>query len=373
VGRLLGIMEAALILMAGTAEQSPVVTLAERLGRRWPSIARARDESVVRQQQLQDLFRSEQSADTSVVVFGSIARKEVTKSSDVDWILLIDGQSVPEHKDQERNTERILCEAGFVRPGGSGVFGRMVGSHELVHNIGGEDDLNSNTTRRVLLLLEALAIGSSEAFQRVRRQILTRYIADDRGLVHSAAPVRIPRFLLNDLTRYWRTVTVDFVYKQRAGNDEKWALRNAKLRMSRKLVFAAGLLRCFLCHLDPEADEARAGLRSENPDIGPLTEYLENQLLLTPLELLAKSCLLLEVRPETATSIFDAYDQFLALLDNESKRRDLSAATEPGALRSSAVWDEVREVSRPFHTGLVKLFLSDGGPLSELTKEYGVF
>jgi hypothetical protein len=31
----------------------------------------------------------------------------------------------------------------------------MIGSHDIVHEIGGEDDTNSNTTRRVLLLLES--------------------------------------------------------------------------------------------------------------------------------------------------------------------------------------------------------------------------
>jgi len=89
------------------------------------------------------------SPDTSIVVFGSVARQEFTSSSDLDWILLIDGQSIPEHKEQERNVERALVAKEFIEPGKSGAFGKMIGSHGLIHNIGGEDDLNSNTTRRV--------------------------------------------------------------------------------------------------------------------------------------------------------------------------------------------------------------------------------
>jgi hypothetical protein len=180
----------------------------------------------------------------------------------------------------------------------------MVGSHDLVHNIGGEDDLNSNTTRRTLLLLEALPIGNCEAFDRVRRQILRRYLENDRGIRYSTGEVRIPRFLLNDITRYWRTVTVDFVYKQRAESDKKWALRNAKLRMSRKPVFAAGLLRCFLCHLDEAAADAREALTSPNREISGLTSYLDNQLSKTPLELVAQACLDRSIKSETARGPF---------------------------------------------------------------------
>ena len=352
---------------------SQVDILQDRLGSNWNAIQKARQDTTHKRSELDDLFRSRRSPDTSIVVFGSVARQEITSSSDLDWILLIDGQSIPEHKEQERETERSLASKGFIEPGKSGVFGKMVGSHDLVHNIGGEDDPNSNTTRRILLLLESHPIGNREAYDRVRRQILRRYLEDDRGLLYGSGEVRIPRFLLNDLTRYWRTVTVDFVYKQRAENDKKWALRNAKLRMSRKLIFAAGLLHCFFCHLDPAADRAREALRAPAKDVSALTEYMEQELSLTPLDLVAKACLELGVRPETASSIFGHYDRFLAILDDPEKRSELEHARTHEDLRNSKVWNEVREVSRPFHDGLVTLFLNDNENLKTLTMKYGVF
>jgi hypothetical protein len=290
----------------------------------------------------------------------------------MDWVLLIDGQSTPEHKDQEQEIQRILELEGYIKPGGSGVFGKMVGSHDLVHNIGGEDDLNSNTTRRALLLLESLPVGEPEAYERVRRQVLRRYLGDDRGLCHGSGDVRIPRFFLNDLTRYWRTVTVDFVYKQRAENDKKWALRNAKLRMSRKLVFASGLLHCFFCALDPAAEEARQALIKEQ-DVLPLAAYIGHQLFLTPLNMMAKVCVELTTTDKTARSIFDSYDSFLRILDDADKRAELERVRTHDDLRKSAAWNEIRDVSHPFHDGLVALFLKENSRLTKLTTTYGIF
>jgi hypothetical protein len=185
--------------------------------------------------------------------------------------------------------------------------------------------------------------------------------------------VRIPRFLLNDLTRYWRTVTVDFVYKQRAENDKKWALRNAKLRMSRKLVFAAGLLHCFFCNLDAAAHQAREELKRPERDVSTLADYLEHQLSRTPLELVAQACLERNVTPVTARAIFDNYDRFLAILDDPEKRAELEQAKSHEDLRNSMAWNEIRNVSGPFHDGLVALFLNDDERLKSLTMKYGVF
>ena len=359
-------------MSASLRGDSKVSLLEGRLGSDWAAIRKAGADTEVRRQELRSLFRDLNSSDSGLVVLGSVARGEVTSSSDLDWILLIDSQAFPEHKEQEQDIERRLAEQEFISPGRSGVFGRMVGSHGLVHNIGGEDDLNSNTTRRVLLLLESFPIGNREAYDRVRRQILRRYLTDDRGLTYGISGVRVPRFLLNDLTRYWRTITVDFVYKQRSDNDGKWALRNAKLRLSRKLIFAAGLLTCFFCHLDADAAEAREALK-EAKDVAPLTDYVERLLSLTPLEMVAKACLELNVKPETAHRIFDHYDRFLSILDDPAKRKELEGVRGHPDLRRSSVWREVQQVSHPFHEGLVSLFLKDDQKLTQLTMEYGVF
>ena len=351
--------------------ENPIDLLERQLGADWPAIRKARSATRAQRELLRTAFTEKIAPDTSLVLFGSIARLEVTAGSDCDWILLVDGQSTPQHSDQEHLIAEQLRDLKLIEPGRSGVFGRMIGSHDLVHEIGGEDDTNSNTTRRVLLLLESLPIGDSAAYDRVRRQILHRYVYDDRGLLYSKGEFKVPRFLLNDLTRYWRTVTVDFVYKQRSEAGRKWALRNAKLRMSRKLVFASGLLRCFFCHLDPAAAAAREDLKASQ-DASKLLAYMESELRFTPLELLARAALRPTVQRSTGLALFSSYDRFLSVLDDSGRRDHLKDLAQPG-MASSPVWNEIRLFSREFHVALMDLFFGSDDEVRQLTHEYGVF
>ena len=138
--------------------------LEQRLGRSWPAIKKAKETTQSRRKILEEAFKGRVASDTTIVLFGSIAREEMTSGSDADWILLVDGQAFPEHEDQTRDVGLTLESNNFGAPGRSGIFGTMVGSHALVHDIGGEDDTNANTTRRVLLLLESFPIGDKSAF-----------------------------------------------------------------------------------------------------------------------------------------------------------------------------------------------------------------
>ncbi len=77
------------------------------------------------------------SLDTSFVVFGSLARNEFTRDSDVDWTYLIDGQANSEHLTIALTIQDTLAKARFKSPNQQGAFGRMMFSHSLIHQIGG--------------------------------------------------------------------------------------------------------------------------------------------------------------------------------------------------------------------------------------------
>jgi len=102
----------------------------------------------------------------------------------------------------------------------------MVFSHDLVHQIGYKDNANQNTGRRLLLLLESRVLGRDDAYRRVTRHILDRYLTEDRGLWRGSG-YRMPRFPQNDFARYWQTLAVDFAYRLRSGAKVENRRRNS--------------------------------------------------------------------------------------------------------------------------------------------------
>jgi predicted nucleotidyltransferase len=340
----------------------------------WPEINAAAERAKSKKSRLAQAIERLATEDTSVVVFGSLARDEVTDKSDVDWTLLVDGQANPRHHDISLEIRDALADLEEKKPGREETFGGLAFSHDLLHRIGGGADTNRNLTQRILLLLESSAIGAGDAHQRVVREILKRYILEDFGWLTNS--VRVPRFLLNDIARYWRTVAVDFAYKRRERRSEGWALRTVKLRLSRKLTYASGLLACFSC-ASALSEQLGQASREEMPDgavTHPVVEHLSNLLRQTPLDIVAQMLLPHDSLADAALEFFGSYDQFLALLNDPTRRNHLDELA-PDAAPSDSLFQDARDNGHRFQKALDGIFLEErtGVPFFELTKQYGVF
>jgi predicted nucleotidyltransferase len=344
--------------------------LSSHLGTTWQNIAQARRRTAEILQKVR-VLGDLASEDAAIIVYGSIGRAEVTEDSDVDWTLLIDGPSDPQHSQLVSTVADRLVALGLKRPGRTDTFGVVANSHDLVLNIAGPQDTNENLTRRILLLFESVAITSPLVRTRVIANVVDRYVTYDVVAPRAEPPRRIiPHFLLNDVVRYWRTMASDYAAKMWERQNEGWGLRNIKLRFSRKLIFIAGLLTCFSFELDPPS-EAEAIRQDQANQSVRLATFIRNRLDQPPLELLA-TILLRMKHDEVARKLLASYDRFLGILLDPEKREELKELKITDALQSN-VWQEARRASHDFRDAVEALFLTDETPLRELTLRYGVF
>lgn len=348
----------------------PTLVLRDRMGAEWPHVSASRERARRMVAHLHQELNQPRliPSETTLVVFGSLARGELTQGSDVDWTLLVDGPADPYHPLAAQRIGGRMREMDLPPPAPGGPFGSVTFSHDLIHHIGGDDDTNRNTTQRLLLLLESAPIGSARAYDRVIANILARYVEEDI-VSPGDTPNRVPRFLQNDISRYWRTMAVDFAHKRRARGAAGWALRNAKLRMSRKLMYAAGLLSCFSC----DAAFRPAVRRQPWHDAQQVVEHLARMVRTTPLDMVAEAVLsYFGELSGAAERLFGAYDEFLGLLDDPRTRGHLNALS-PSQADADPVYQRVRELGTRFQDALTEIFFHADTPLRGLTIRYGVF
>ena len=96
---------------------SYLAELASNLRSDWPTLFRARETTGRRREELRALLAGEDSADANVVVYGSMARGEMTTDSDLDWTLLLDKPVDPADLGTTQRIASKIYRAKFAEPG----------------------------------------------------------------------------------------------------------------------------------------------------------------------------------------------------------------------------------------------------------------
>jgi hypothetical protein len=140
-------------------------------------------------------------------------------------------------------------------------------------------------------------------------------------------------------------------------DDGKWVTRNAKLRTSRKILFASGLLQV-LGAMQHRVMDQRC--------------FLHDQLGALATDRIAHAF----VAHDQGRSIeagargLRAYDRFIALLDNPEVRAHLREV-RPAERDRSAIWAEIRTCGRELEQSLLALLY--GPDLASVTRTHLIF
>lgn len=272
------------------------------------------------------------SSDT-VLVCGSIARREAGGPSDVDYFLVSGRTLAPQIWQSVRRKiligriNDVVKGIGLRKPSKGGPFADGSARQSIIQNIGGTKDSNTNITQRMLLLLEGDWLFNEEGFRDLRREILHAYVKDD------IPEQQVTLFLLNDIIRYWRTICVDYEYKTTEEGKPR-AIRNVKLVFSRKLLYASGLFSVALTADMPRESKVKR---------------LEELFDLPPLDRVVHIC------GEAATEkMLRSYEAFLDCISDDEKRRQLESLGKNG--RDDPLYREMKDEGHQFALELMKLF-----------------
>lgn len=235
-----------------------------------------------------------------VVTCGSYARREASETSDMDFFTVYDKpEDCPQGGQSSPKVTNVIEKLIGNMPATGGAFANDISKTDLLENYGGSEDTNDTITRRMLFLLEGEFLTSEVHFTDIRDQIINRYVRE------TPRDHQLAFYLLNDMIRYWRTMTVDYANKtdQYAENPKPWATRNIKLVFSRKIIYASGL---FSVALTADRQEDKK------------CDILKRLFSMTPIERIQYVC-----GNNSSQRLLEIYDIFLDSISDPNVRAHL--------------------------------------------------
>lgn len=281
-----------------------------------------------------------------IYAFGSMARREMGKGSDFDFLVVANdlGPDPRTINHFRQAAADAFYDLRLKSPGASGLFGGVVAAPDLVNVIGLNEDSNMSMSRRILVLQESVVLNNENRRALTVRAIINRYLVDYRGNQGSL----VPRFLLNDIVRFWRTVAVDYQAKRwHEMKGEKWGLRYIKLRSSRKWAFAGN----FVAILMPViAGKPTTGL------------FLSDQFEMPALARIAQLSKYVEPAgraSEALSEVLTLADWFVGQLAVEEWRALVEKVDDPTDHDAPQEFKDARQKSGELQRALERLFFCD--------------
>ena len=297
------------------------------------TIATNQNYSAHRLAEMRDALAERLHGDTfCVVVTGSYGRHEASDQSDLDYFII--GREAERRQAPHREVADILGKMVTKKPAVNGPFSSYITAEELVNRIGLDGDTNSITTRRLLFLLECEWLYNEAGKRKFFDDLIANYVTT------TVTRESIARFLVNDVIRYYRTISVDFEIKTREGDASKaWAPRRLKLVFSRKMLYFGGIIAAA-----ETADRDYAGKR----------EKLSELLQLPPITRLQT------VFGEKSLPALDLYDRFLRELSDPDVRARLEKVGPND--RNDAELRSLLDAGKNFSHELITLLKGRYGP-----------
>lgn len=292
-------------------------------------------------------------SDIAVCVAGSYGRFEASELSDFDYIILKNEISTDDDKLRVENCKRLLeekaSELGIQLPNPDGVFSQSFSVNEMIERIGHKDDVITTMAQRILLLMECKPVFNEKYFDSVVKRVLDKYFElPDLNKDKEAV------FLLNDSIRYFRSICVNYQFNFWR-EEEKWGLRNIKLRHSRVLMYGGLLL--LICNASQEKHRQNKH------------EYIYSKIKLTPIERIIH---VYEDNHDVSISrVLSIYNVFLGNLSSEQVRKSLIVDYE--SRYSIPTYQSLKVNSDFFLSELTRFILSKQNVWSNQIFEYLFF
>lgn len=177
---------------------------------------------------------------------GSVGRGESGRFSDLDVFILGDRES------SLSNLNSYLIRADLIRGSRNSGFPDFSGDGEwldvyyvanMLDTIGSRaDDWYNTFTARVLMLLEGRCIAGEPYYNQALERVVRAYWRDYAAFANKFAPF----FLLNDITKYWKVLCLEYAHKTAvAGSQAATVMDKAHRRLSRFKLHHSRVLICF--------------------------------------------------------------------------------------------------------------------------------